>query len=67
MLLISQTVIAATSYEQHRSITEEGTLFSAVLAKPVSKTDLIRCLGKLGFVLSPGLDASQGVSTLSNP
>ncbi|EIW72823.1 hypothetical protein TREMEDRAFT_25150 [Tremella mesenterica DSM 1558] len=45
-------IIAATSYEQHQSITEEGTLFSAVLAKPVQKVDLIKCLGKLGFVLS---------------
>jgi serine/threonine-protein kinase RIM15 len=46
------SVIAATSYEQHQSITEEGTLFSAVLAKPVSKVDLVKCLGKLGFVLT---------------
>nr|ODN93204.1 AGC protein kinase [Cryptococcus depauperatus CBS 7841] len=47
-------IIAATSYEQHQSITEEGTLFSAVLAKPVTKTDLIKCLAKLGFIISAG-------------
>ncbi|KAL1405187.1 rim15, signal transduction response regulator [Vanrija albida] len=43
-------IIAATSYDQ--SITEEGTLFSAVLAKPFSKSDLSRCLAKVGFVLT---------------
>lgn len=43
-------VIAATAYDQ--SVTEEGTLFSAVLAKPFTKADLIRCLTKVGFILS---------------
>ena len=45
-------VIACTSYEQHQFITEEGTLFSAILAKPVLKADLLKCLTKLGFILS---------------
>ncbi|WVR05595.1 hypothetical protein IAU60_002614 [Kwoniella sp. DSM 27419] len=47
-------IIAATSYEQNQVVTEEGTLFSAVLNKPVKKTDLTQCLAKLGFVLSSG-------------
>ncbi|ORY28595.1 hypothetical protein BCR39DRAFT_559411 [Naematelia encephala] len=55
-------IIAATSYEQHESISEEGTLFSAVLAKPVSKTALIQCLSKLGFVLSAGGSGSASGS-----
>ncbi|WVQ85691.1 hypothetical protein IAT38_007857 [Cryptococcus sp. DSM 104549] len=58
-------IIAATSYEQHQSITEEGTLFSAVLAKPVSKADLIKCLAKLGFVLSAG--GGSGSEATSSP
>ncbi|ORX34130.1 hypothetical protein BD324DRAFT_584008 [Kockovaella imperatae] len=46
-------IIACTSYEEHQSISEEGTLFSAILSKPISKADLAKCLAKLGFVLSP--------------
>lgn len=42
-------IIAATS---DQSVTEEGTLFSAVLSKPFQKTDLLRCLAKAGFTLS---------------
>ncbi|WVQ71287.1 hypothetical protein IAR50_000813 [Cryptococcus sp. DSM 104548] len=56
-------IIAATSYEQHQSITEEGTLFSAVIAKPVTKADLVKCFTKLGFVVSAGgSDASPSTS-----
>ncbi|WVF70959.1 hypothetical protein IAT40_005755 [Kwoniella sp. CBS 6097] len=59
-------IIAATSYEQHQVITEEGTLFSAVLNKPVTRADLIKCLGKLGFILSSGTDASSASNSNSN-
>ncbi|OXC70861.1 hypothetical protein AYX13_00277 [Cryptococcus neoformans] len=54
-------IIAATSYEQY--INEEGTLFSAVLAKPVTKADLIRCLAKLGFVISAGANDVASMPT----
>ncbi|OCF75273.1 AGC protein kinase [Kwoniella mangroviensis CBS 8886] len=61
-------IIAATSYEQHQVVTEEGTLFSAVLNKPVSKADLIKCLGKLGFILSSGGGtANTNTNTSSEP
>lgn len=45
-------IVAVTSYAAHERahITEEGTLFSAVLTKPVSKTDVLNVLTKLGFV-----------------
>jgi serine/threonine-protein kinase RIM15 len=54
----NSSVIAATAYGE--TITEEGTLFSAVIAKPFSKSDLIRCLSKVGFIISSsgGSDAS---------
>ncbi|WRT65962.1 uncharacterized protein IL334_002913 [Kwoniella shivajii] len=59
-------IIAATSYEQHQVVTEEGTLFSAVLNKPVSKADLIKCLGKLGFILSAGSGSGSEPSPHTN-
>lgn len=45
-------IVAVTSYAAHERIhiTEEGTLFNAVLTKPVSKTDVLNVLTKLGFV-----------------
>ncbi|ODO12074.1 hypothetical protein I350_00859 [Cryptococcus amylolentus CBS 6273] len=58
-------IIAATSYEQHQSITEEGTLFSAVIAKPVTKADLVKCFTKLGFVVSSG--GSEASPSTSHP
>ena len=66
VVLLLIPVIAATSYEQHQSVTEEGTLFSAVLAKPVSKPDLIKCLGKLGFILSAGSSSATSHDATSN-
>jgi serine/threonine-protein kinase RIM15 len=42
-------IIAATAYDE--AITEQGTLFSAVMGKPFSKTELIRCLSKVGFII----------------
>ncbi|WWC68367.1 uncharacterized protein I206_102292 [Kwoniella pini CBS 10737] len=59
-------IIAATSYEQHQVVTEEGTLFSAVLNKPVSKADLLKCLGKLGFILSSTSNATTETSSHAN-
>ncbi|WWC88163.1 uncharacterized protein L201_003068 [Kwoniella dendrophila CBS 6074] len=59
-------IIAATSYEQHQVVTEEGTLFSAVLNKPVSKADLIKCLGKLGFILSSGANTTSNTEPSSH-
>lgn len=45
-------IVAVTSYAAHERIhiTEEGTLFNAVLTKPVSKADVLNVLTKLGFV-----------------
>ena len=63
----SCVVIAATSYEQHQSITEEVTIFSAVLAKPVTKADLIKCLGKLGFILTSGSQTSSDALSTGTP
>ncbi|WWC60586.1 uncharacterized protein I303_103160 [Kwoniella dejecticola CBS 10117] len=63
-------IIAATSYEQHQVVTEEGTLFSAVLNKPVSKADLLKCLGKLGFILSStstGSGSNTNTTTTTEP
>lgn len=61
MATVTETsVIAATSYEQHEVVTEEGTLFSAVLNKPVTKRDLIQALSKLGFELSSGGGVAVG-------
>lgn len=57
------SVIAATAYDQ--SITEEGTLFSAVLAKPFAKADLIRCLAKVGFILSCAPSSAEAPLTPS--
>jgi serine/threonine-protein kinase RIM15 len=51
-ILADLKVIAATSYEQSEIITEEGTLFSAVINKPVTKAVLVKTLAKLGFELS---------------
>jgi len=56
-------IIAATSYEQEQTVTEEGTLFSAVLNKPVAKADLIKALAKLGFELSSAGDPSSALSS----
>jgi len=41
-------IVAVTSYESF--VSEQGTLFAAVLAKPVSKADVLGVLKKLGFV-----------------
>lgn len=45
-------IVAVTSYAAHERthITEEGTLFNAVLTKPVSKADVLNVLTKLGFI-----------------
>lgn len=69
-LVADALVIAATSYEQSDIVTEEGTLFSAVLNKPVTKAALVSALAKLGFELaSAGIDDSpaQASHTLSLP
>lgn len=45
-------IVAVTSYapRDQTSITEEGTVFNAVLTKPVNKTDILQVLTKLGFI-----------------
>ena len=45
-------IVAVTSYAVHdrTHITEEGTVFNAILTKPVSKADVLSTLTKLGFV-----------------
>lgn len=45
-------IVAVTSYAAHDQlrITEEGTLFNAVLTKPVNKKDVLDVLSKLGFI-----------------
>ncbi|BEI87152.1 hypothetical protein CcaverHIS002_0704980 [Cutaneotrichosporon cavernicola] len=58
-------IIAATSYDQ--SVTEEGTLFSAVLAKPFHKIDLLRCLAKAGFTLSCATLGPGGETPVHTP
>jgi arsenate reductase-like glutaredoxin family protein len=65
------TVIAATSYEhkQLAAVTAQntanpagaGSLFSAVLAKPITKQDLTECLAQLGFIFGTVINA-QGKS-----
>lgn len=62
-------IVAVTSYAPHERshITEEGTLFNAVLTKPVSKADVLGVLTKLGFVAktkAPG--PSGGDATITN-
>jgi len=44
-------------------VNEEGTLFSAVINKPVTKAVLVKTLAKLGFELS----ASGGDEAPSKP
>ncbi|KAL7423549.1 rim15, signal transduction response regulator [Cryptotrichosporon argae] len=52
-------IIAATSYEQYSPPpAEHQPLFSAILAKPVVRADLERCLENLGFVLAAGAASS---------
>lgn len=41
-------IVAVTSFESY--VSEEGTLFAAVLAKPVIKADLLAIFRRLGFV-----------------
>lgn len=65
-------IIAATSYEhkQLAAVTAQntadpggvGSLFSAVLAKPITKRDLTDCLAKLGFRLGTSQTA-EGKAT----
>lgn len=65
-------VIAATSYEhkQLAAVTAQntadpagtGSLFSAVLAKPITKRDLTDCLSQLGFRLGTSTSA-EGKAT----
>lgn len=45
-------IVAVTSYAAHDQlrITEEGTVFNAVLTKPVNKTEVLGVLTKLGFI-----------------
>jgi serine/threonine-protein kinase RIM15 len=52
-------VIAVTSYELKQANLGAGTIFSAILSKPLVKSELIACLAKLGFVL--GSTAADGV------
>ncbi len=69
MFLAVSSVIAVTSYEiQHANI-GTGSLFSAVLSKPLIKADLVECLAKLGFVLGsaaprPPAAANEAVDPL---
>jgi serine/threonine-protein kinase RIM15 len=58
-------IIAATSYDQ--SVTEAGTLFSAVLSKPFQKADLLRCLNKAGFALSCATIGPGGETPVQTP
>ena len=70
--LASFPVIAATSYEhkQLAAVTAQntadpagsGSLFSAVLAKPITKSDLTDCMCQLGFRLGTVQNAA-GKST----
>ena len=61
-------IVAVTSYAAHERthITEEGTLFNAVLTKPVSKADVLNVLTKLGFVAKTRVvTPAVGDSTIS--
>lgn len=64
-------IVAVTSYAAHErtSVTEEGTVFNAVLTKPVSKADVLSVLTKLGFVAktSSAKAAADSVSTTISP
>lgn len=60
-------IIACTAYEHHEGVSEDGSLFSAVLSKPVTKTGLIKCLEKLGFETSGGGAATAEGKTESLP
>lgn len=44
-------IVAVTSFESY--VSEQGTLFAAVLAKPVQKSDLLSIFKKLGFQAKP--------------
>lgn len=44
----STPIVAVTSFESYLS--EQGTLFSALLAKPVNKKDVLNVMKRLGFV-----------------
>lgn len=48
-------IVAVTSYAAHDQphLTEEGTVFNAILTKPVNKTDVLNVLTKLGFKAKP--------------
>lgn len=58
-------IVAVTSYAAHERthITEEGTLFNAVLTKPVSKPDVLNVLTKLGFVAKAKPAVSKAVES----
>jgi len=43
-------IVAVTSYElKDAQISEEGTMFSAILQKPVTKNDVLQTMKRLGF------------------
>jgi len=56
---VETPMIAVTSYELKQANLGAGTIFSAILSKPLVKSELIACLAKLGFVL--GSTAADGV------
>jgi len=55
---LSTPIIAVTSYELQQANLGAGTLFSAILSKPLAKRDLVDCLAKLGFILGNPLQDS---------
>jgi len=54
-------IVAVTSYaaQDQPHVTEEGTVFNAVLTKPVNKTDVLNVLMKLGFKAKTKTTANQ--------
>ena len=63
---VNQTtpIVAVTSYTTRDKphMTGEGTVFNAVLAKPVKKEDVLGVLTKLGFVAKTKPSASAGAT-----
>jgi hypothetical protein len=49
-----------TSYDLQQANLGVGTLFSAILSKPLAKKDLVDCLANLGFVMGNPLQDSVG-------
>lgn len=41
-------IVAVTSFESY--VSEQGTLFAALLGKPVEKKDVLEVMKRLGFV-----------------